>query len=248
MINFRAFIYRVFVGACLLTLSVNGYAEDYKQKIVLELFTSQGCSSCPDADALLGEFAKRANIVALTMPVDYWDHLGWKDTLAKGIFTKRQHTYAKSWGDEGVYTPQMVVNGLVQVVGSHSNEIEDAIQSTAATLHDVQVPVFLKRDGGMLEVEVGATAEGAAYHNGTVWVAFISRNVVVEIDRGENDGRRIVYTNVVRNLTAAGRWEGVKVNYQIAIPRGSEIDGYAAFLQADEPKAILGATIARLSR
>jgi hypothetical protein len=249
MANISAFVCRVLTGVCLVALiSTTGLAEEYKQKVVLELFTSQGCSSCPPADALLSEFAKRTNIVALTMPVDYWDHLGWKDTLAKGIFTKRQRAYAESWGDEGVYTPQIVVDGLMQIVGSHASEIEDAIQNTAATLHEVQVPVFLKKDGNSLELEVGATPEGATYHAGTLWIAFFTHSVSVDINRGENDGRRIVYTNVVRNLTTAGRWEGVRVNYHIAIPRGSDIDGCAAFLQADEPKAVLGAAIARFGR
>ena len=102
-------------------------AGEQKRLDVIELFTSQGCSSCPPADLLLGQFAKRDNVLALSFPVNYWDHLGWRDTLAKDAFNERQRGYAGARGDREIYTPQIVVNGLVHTVGSQKSAIEAAI-------------------------------------------------------------------------------------------------------------------------
>ncbi len=102
-------------------------AQEATPVTVLELFTSQGCSSCPPADALLNELSKRDGVLALTMPVNYWDYLGWKDTLAAEQFTKRQRSYAEFRGDHEIYTPQLIVNGLAQVVGSREDAVDAAI-------------------------------------------------------------------------------------------------------------------------
>jgi hypothetical protein len=223
-------------------------AGESVRKSVLELFTSQGCSSCPPADALLARLARRDDIVALTMPVNYWDHLGWKDTLAMDIFTERQRSYAETRGDREIYTPQLVVNGVEHVVGSRPDEIEDAVRRTSRRIGAAWVPLALQNDDEAVSLEAGAAPIGSAYHGGTVWFAFFNHAIPVDIRRGENTGVRITYTNVVRSLQRAGHWDGEAASFHAAIPRGLDIDGCAAFLQADGTRIILGATIARLAR
>ncbi len=222
-------------------------AADHDRKSVLELFTSQGCSSCPPADALLAKLATRDDIVALTMPVNYWDHLGWRDTLAKEAFTQRQRNYAESRGDREIYTPQLVVNGIAHVVGSRADDIEDAMRRTSLKLDEAWVPLALQRDGEAMRLQAGAAPLDSTYRRGTVWLAFFSNTVPVNIRRGENTGARITYTNVVRRLERAGRWDGEAASFQAMIPRGRGIDGCAAFLQADGSKVILGAAIVHLA-
>ena len=222
-------------------------AGDQKPKSVLELFTSQGCSSCPPADALLGKLAQRDDIVALTMPVNYWDHLGWRDTLAKEAFTERQRAYAEARGDREIYTPQLVVNGVAHVVGSRADDIEEALRRTSRTLGEAQVTVSLRNDGEAVLLQAGAGSPDSAFRGGTLWLAFFSHTVQVDIRRGENYGHKITYTNVVRYLQPAGRWDGEAVSYRMAIPNGPNIDGCAAFLQADGSKFMLGAAIAHLA-
>ncbi len=148
---------------------------------VIELFTSQGCSSCPPADALLAKLARDPDIIALSLPVDYWDRLGWKDTLAKHAFTERQVAYSNVRGDGQVYTPQAVVNGQVHAVGSQRSAIDDAIAGTAAGL---SVPLSVKRAGDDIIVSVGAAQSGASQGKLVLLPVLASRDVV--IGRGEN--------------------------------------------------------------
>src|SRR5436853_7848241 len=119
-------------------------------RAVIELFTSQGCSSCPPADRILGELAKDPSVIALSMPIDYWDYLGWKDTLADSRFTARQKAYSQVRGDREVYTPQAVVNGSVHVIGSDREAIEGAIEETAQGGAAMSVPVRLSIEGTLL--------------------------------------------------------------------------------------------------
>src|ERR1700750_688452 len=129
------------VAACGLILLGDAAAAD--PRAVVELFTSQGCSSCPPADKLLGELAKDANVIALSLPIDYWDYLGWKDTLADKRFTARQKAYSHMRGDRDVYTPQVVVNGSAHVVGSDRAKIEGAIDATKKTEGVMSLPVSM---------------------------------------------------------------------------------------------------------
>jgi hypothetical protein len=216
-------------------------AQDDAPVTVLELFTSQGCSSCPPADALLGKMAKEDGVLALTMPVTYWDYLGWKDTLATENFSQRQRGYAESRGDHEIYTPQLIVNGLAHVVGSREEAINAAIARTGTTLKPVRVPVKLSSEGKDILVRADAAPSGTEFRAGTIWVALYTRSVNVDIRRGENLGRKITYTNVVRHLLPAGRWEGQAVSYRVPRPATEGIDGCAAFLQADKESAIIGA-------
>src|SRR5246500_2977875 len=125
-------------------------------RAVVELFTSQGCSSCPSADKVLGELAKDPSIIALSMPIDYWDYLGWKDTLADARFSARQKAYSHARGDRDVYTPQAIVNGSVPVIGSDRAGIEGAIDNTTKTGGTMSVPVTMSIIGKQINVSVAA--------------------------------------------------------------------------------------------
>src|SRR5215831_3918591 len=136
-------------------------------RAVIELFTSQGCSSCPPADQLVGQLAKDPSLVAMSLPIDYWDYLGWKDTLATPGHTARQRGYAQVRGDRAVYTPQVVVNGVVHVQGSDKAAIDRAIAQTGQQPGTLSVPVTLAVEGGRINVTVPASAEG---RSGEIWL------------------------------------------------------------------------------
>jgi hypothetical protein len=205
-------------------------------KAVIELFTSQGCSSCPPADELLAVLAKRPDVIALSMPVDYWDYLGWKDTLAKPAFTQRQRVYSTNRGDRQVYTPQAVINGLKHANGSSVAEIEGAI---AATSSAIAVPITLSDKAGSLEIGVGA---GSAVR-GTVIALPVLGKREVAIGRGENARRKVAYTNVVREIIALGSWDGAAAVYSIPRTLLEGADSVVILLQAGneaKPFAIMG--------
>jgi hypothetical protein len=208
---------------------------------VIELFTSQGCSSCPAADRLLRHFADRPGVIALTFPVTYWDYLGWKDTLARPENAERQRRYDAIKGGE-VYTPEAIVNGLRHCVGSDLNAIEYALKATAPIIRNEAVWLGLRQLGETLVIETGAARDKAQYKTGKVWVAAIRHSAEVAIKAGENSGRKMTYTNVVLGLAEAGTWEGAPTSYAVklsAIPKGWEM--LVAFLQAEPLGPIIGA-------
>src|ERR1700704_387937 len=146
------------LGVCAIIAIVHpAHAEP---RAVVELFTSQGCSSCPPADRIIGELAKDPSIIALSLPIDYWDYLGWKDTLADARFSARQKAYSQMRGDREVYTPQVVVNGSMHVVGSDREGIESAIGSTGKADRVMSVPVTMTLAGKQITVSVSAPPEG----------------------------------------------------------------------------------------
>ncbi|MEW5963187.1 MAG: DUF1223 domain-containing protein [Pseudomonadota bacterium] len=183
---------------------------------VIELFTSQGCSACPPADALLQTYAERTDIVALSLPVDYWDYLGWKDTFASAKNTERQRNYARGRGDGAVYTPQAVVNGTMHVIGSDQKALEKALDEQAEAFAKTRLPVQFLRSGNMLVVGVGMPPAGVELKEATVWLAVVQRSGTVEIKRGENGGRTVTYANIVRELAPVGMWSGKPLTLQIA--------------------------------
>jgi hypothetical protein len=220
-------------------------ATSAQVKAVYELFTSQGCSSCPAADEVLGSLAKRDDVIALTLPVDYWDYLGWRDTLARPEFTARQKAYAKVLGDGMVYTPQAIVSGIANVNGSNSDKIERAIDKTANLFSAARVPINLSAADGRLVIDVASAPDGVAAKEATVWVAAVSGSVKVPITRGENQGRTIVYSNVVRALMPVGTWNGKEMVVQLdrsSFMHGSA-DRCAVFLQQGHGGPIVGAAI-----
>jgi hypothetical protein len=222
-----------------------GPATSAQLKAVYELFTSQGCSSCPAADEVLGRLAKRDDVLALTLPVDYWDYLGWRDTLARPEFTNRQKAYAKVLGDGMVYTPQAVVSGLAQINGGNADTIEGAIDRTAQLFGASRVPISLSASDGRLVIDVASAPDGVAAKEATVWLVAIAGSVQVPILRGENKGRTIVYSNVVRGLTPIGTWSGQEMVVQLdrsSFMHGSA-DRCAVLLQQGHGGPIVGAAI-----
>jgi hypothetical protein len=216
-------------------------------RAVVELFTSQGCSSCPPADKLMGELSKDdPSIITLSMPIDYWDYLGWKDTLADSRFSARQKAYSHMRGDRDVYTPQAVVNGSAHVIGSDRAGIEGAIDETEKTDGVMSVPVSMSVTGKQINVSVAASRGGPATMHGEVWICSISKAVPISIGRGENRGREITYYNVVRNLLKVGDWNGSPNSWTVPLENISRdgVDAAAVYVQdgnRDKPGPMLGA-------
>ncbi|MEE8505172.1 MAG: DUF1223 domain-containing protein, partial [Kiloniellales bacterium] len=160
--------------------------------VVVELFTSQGCSSCPPADALLGELAGRPDVIALSLHVDYWDYIGWKDPFGSPMNTARQRRYVEELGLRYVYTPQMIIDGRINAVGSRRDEVLDAIERAGRERAGFDIR-FVESGGGKVVIPAGHAPENGA----TVWLAVYDRSHETEIKRGENAGRKLRNTNVV---------------------------------------------------
>jgi hypothetical protein len=226
-----------------LALSVATVPVAAEPRAVVELFTSQGCSSCPPADHLMTELARDSSLVVLSLPVDYWDYLGWKDTLARHDFTLRQQAYSKARGDRDVYTPQVVVNGLSHRVGSDRRAIEAAIRETAVKGGVLRVPVAISRIASGYRVVVGG-----GLGLGEIWLLPVERAAEVEIGRGENSGATVTYRNVVRGMRRIGSYAGQPVTLDIS--RGDVsadgADAFAVLVQESvegHPGAMLGAAM-----
>lgn len=214
-------------------------------RAVLELFTSQGCSSCPPADGVLADLARQPDIVALSFSVDYWDYLGWKDTLAHSSFTARQKAYAQSRSDRQVYTPQMIVNGMKPCIGSDRASVEASIKATSTAGGPLPVNVDISEANGTVTIIVRDDTPQTITRVAEILVVPVSRSQTVQIGRGENRGRTVTYANVVRGMNRVGEWRGGPARYQVSLDtaRGKG-DGYVVLLQTLEdnaPSAILGA-------
>ena len=216
---------------------------------VLELFTSQGCSSCPPADKLFVELAREPGLIVLTMPVDYWDYLGWKDTLAQPAFSSRQRYYAQSRGDNTVYTPQAVVNGGMHVVGSDKAKI-----AMLAAKSSLSVAVTIEEGADKGRITVGASHVARdVLSKGSVFLVPVMRSSSVAIARGENRGKSIAYANVARGIHRLGDWTGETVSFDLPAAQYKSLvtdmnaDGYVVLLQSDAKKSgkILGAARSR---
>ena len=213
-------------------------------RAVVELFTSQGCSSCPPADELLVEYSRQPDIVALSLPVNYWDYLGWKDTLAHVAFTERQKAYAHSRSDRQVFTPQMIVNGKKSSIGSDRAQIEKAIQYTSKGRKTLPVSVTVNEQSGTVTIQVEETPD-TAQREAEVWVLPVLRTQTVPIERGENRGKTITYANVVRGLNRLGEWRGGSARFEMPLEAARKGgDAYVVLLQSTDaarPGVILGA-------
>jgi hypothetical protein len=237
------------LGVCAIVAIIRPAAAE--PRAVVELFTSQGCSSCPPADKVIGELAKDPSVIALSLPIDYWDYLGWKDTLADARFSARQKAYSLARGDRDVYTPQVIVNGSVHVVGSDRAGIEEAIGITRKTDGVMSVPVSMSLTGKQIMVSVAASNKAPAAVHGEIWICSISKAVPISIGRGENRGRDLTYYNVVRNLMKVGDWNGSAASWTVPLENISRegIDGAAVFIQngsRDRPGPMLGAAYTSL--
>jgi len=218
---------------------------------VVELFTSQGCSSCPPADQIIGELAKDPSVIALSLPIDYWDYLGWKDTLADSRFTARQKAYSNMRGEREVYTPQVVVNGSAHVIGSDRARIESAIEETKKADAVMSVPISMTLAGKQINISVAASGKGPAAAHGEVWICSISKAVPIAIGRGENRGREITYHNVVRNLLKVGDWNGASDSWTVPLENiyREGVDAAVVYVQdgnRDKPGPMLGAAYTSL--
>lgn len=222
-----------------LPLSGLALAESGQPKAVVELFTSQGCAQCPPADALLTSLAQRDDVVALAYHVDYWDYIGWEDTFGDQAFSDRQRGYAKSWGSSRIFTPQMVINGTEGVVGSRRDEVQDALTSAQLPL-DVSMDVV----EGMLKLKVPADD---MLGDATIWLVRYLDRADVAIDKGENAGKTMVYTQVVVDRQAVGMWEaetGAEIKLPLDQFGASDNGGIAVLIQAEQggvPGPVLGA-------
>lgn len=233
------------IAALSLAISAGSLAAG-EPRAVIELFTSQGCSSCPPADKLLGQLADDPSVIALTLPVDYWDYLGWKDTLALKGHGVRQRAYAQARGDRAVYTPQVVVNGVAHALGSDKGEIDKAIAESHGKPAVLTVPVQMQVADG--KVTITLPESNAVQGKAQVWLCPVTNKIQVEIERGENSGHKIVYHDVVRRWVKLGEWTGKPETYSLPVAEVTknigDIDHVAVLVQRDvdgKPGVMLGA-------
>ena len=211
------------------------FAQTAEHPVVVELYTSQGCSSCPPADALLAELARTPGVSPLALHVDYWDYIGWADDFAQPGFTKRQKAYAKAAGERMVYTPQMIVGGVERVVGHEPDAVAAAIVAAAARQGAVRLTV--SEAGG--QVVIRAEAQTPLTAPLTVQLVGYNPGVTVDIHRGENAGRVVEYRNIVGSWERVGEWSG-QAPLELRAPRPAEPEG-VVILQRQGPAEIVAA-------
>jgi hypothetical protein len=212
-------------------------------KAVVELFTSQGCSSSPKADALFSELGRRDDLIALAWHVDYWDYIGWPDTFAQPDNAERQRAYAEAWGSSRIYTPQLIVNGAKGVVGSRDKDVTSAIDEAALT-----IPVALTVSADMLEVNVGPHAGGT---EAVVWLITFRDHAAVVIERGENAGKTVDYAQIVTGKQMLGMWDAAGTHLKLPLSEltADGSNGAVILVQSDKgglPGPILGAAQVQL--
>jgi hypothetical protein len=208
---------------------------------VLELFTSQGCSVCPPADEVFSHYAVRPDVLALTFDVDYWDYLGWKDTVATPDNGDRQKQYADARGDGQIYTPQVVVDGHSHVIGSDSQQIDMAIAANAGTL---TVPITMSASDDAITVTV-ADAPASSTPHATVWMVMYDPTVSIAVQQGDNAGHTLTYSNVVRKIRAIAMWKGTALSVDVPrseMARAKLVHG-AVILQAERDDGLPGPVI-----
>jgi hypothetical protein len=238
----------VSLGVCAIIAVIRPAHAD--PRAVVELFTSQGCSSCPPADEFVGELAKDPSVIALSMPVDYWDYLGWKDTLADSRFSARQKAYSRVRGDRNLYTPQMIVNGSAQVIGSDRAAVEGAIKNTGKADGVMSVPVTMTLSDKKINVSVEASKVPTTAR-GEIWLCSVSKAVPISVGRGENRGRDLTYYNVVRNLVKVGDWNGSSGSWSVPLENvfREGVDAAVVYVQdgnREKPGPMLGAAYTEL--
>ena len=169
-----------------------------KSLAVIELFTSEGCSSCPAADEVLSSFMDNPNVVALGFHVTYWNRLGWKDPFSQPIFDKRQYEYGDKFKANGVYTPQAVINGASELVGSKKSQVEKLVKTAIETPSEVSIELekIIKPDG---EIQVKYKLTGDV-KNAVLNLAFVENDISTKVLRGENGGKTLHHDNIVRDF------------------------------------------------
>ncbi|PLL13118.1 DUF1223 domain-containing protein [Tabrizicola sp. TH137] len=226
-----------------LALAAPAFAEDagatggteVRQPVVVELYTSQGCASCPPADEFLAELAAHEEVIALALHVDYWDYIGWEDSFAHAAFTERQKSYARAVKSRMIYTPQMIVGGLDRVEGNTPDAVVKLIGKHLAAERPVRLT--LERQGD--QVVIRAVAEPPLSSGVEVQLVRYLPEAMVAIERGENAGKTVTYHNIVTEWTKLGDWPGVAPLELVAPAPGAE--PVVVILQEPGPAAILAA-------
>ena len=233
-------------GAVMLALSTTGVASLAGAQtadadpatggaVVVELYTSQGCSSCPPADALLRELAGDPGVIALSMHVDYWDYLGWKDVFGSPAFTDRQKAYARAAGDRMIYTPQMVIGGTDRIVGSDAGAVAATLRAHLGQPRTVRLTLTRKGD----RIVIHAVAVPPSDRSFRVQLVRYREAATVAIQRGENAGHEITYSNVVTSWEHLADWQATGPFELAASAPGAERS--AVIIQADGPAEIMAA-------
>lgn len=205
---------RAVLGTLAMLLGASSVAlADDRPRAFLELFTSQGCAACPPADALVDDLARQEGVISVTHPVKIWDFLGWADTLATDNATKRQISYSVARGDRDVYTPQMVLNGTHDVLGSDRAAIQEAVDTLGAD--PLPLPIALDIVDGALQISVGDADIDVP--QATLWLMVIEAHIQVPIGAGENGGRRLTYHNVVGQMRPIGIWKGYPMTFDLPL-------------------------------
>ena len=234
-------------AAALGAASVPGFGSAAAQEpapVVVELYTSQGCSSCPEADAYFAELARQPGVIAIAFHVDYWNYLGWRDPFSSKKFTYRQKEYAMSFRQTGVYTPQIVVQGRRGEVGSDKKAVTRAIAETRKAKLIASVTLE-KLSGNRLRAVVAAAAEAKGAE---VWLALLDRRQTTRVPRGENEGKTLVNVNIVREWRKIGDVADEKLDLTVAASgeKGEKRGAAAVIVQNPKAGQILGAALANL--
>ncbi len=221
--------------AALAAVCVTATSGAQSRPLVIELFTSQGCSSCPPADAYLGQLAGRADVVALAFHVDYWDELGWRDRFELPQSATRQNVYARNLHHPTVYTPQLVIDGRFDAIGADARAVARALAEPRA-----QVPLAISLDEGGVLVHLGPQPQPARCD---VWVVAYLRHALSAIGRGENAGRNLEEFNIVRQVRGLGAWQGEQRAFRVPLSSlPADATDFVVLVQAAGQGPILGAT------
>lgn len=217
-----------------LMVAGQGWAQSAPGTVV-ELYTSQGCSSCPRADAYLTKLASEPGIIALALHVDYWDYIGWKDKFGNPAFSERQRAYAHQVGSKTIYTPQMIVGGVDQAIGSDPDTVSGMIRRHQAA--EQTVVLHLARSGGSVVIDAAARVQPDAPL--VVQLVRYIPSEQVAIERGENAGHTIEYTNIVTSWARVGTWDG-RADLELTVPAPGP-DKVVVILQVEGPGTIVAA-------
>ncbi|MDG1529853.1 MAG: DUF1223 domain-containing protein [Paracoccaceae bacterium] len=208
--------------AAMMTVSIGSMAvsEEYGKNnpVVVELYTSQGCSSCPPADELLEKLTRKGDVIPLALHVNYWDYIGWKDQFAVEAHTKRQKSYSARAGARTIYTPQMVVGGVDHVVGFKPMDLAEAMEIR----RKAQTPVTLNITANGTSIDVMATSDTRIRGGAEIVVVRYTPKQTVDILRGENAGRKLTYNNIVTSLERVAKWDGRRDFTMNFNPKGNE--------------------------
>ncbi|WP_341861818.1 DUF1223 domain-containing protein [Gymnodinialimonas sp. 57CJ19] len=225
-----------FLTAAALSVLSFGTTASADEPVVVELFTSQGCVSCPPADAILAELAERDDVIALALHVDYWDYIGWQDTFAQSAFTERQHAYGRAARSTVVYTPQMVIGGVDHVIGIHAMEVADTIAAHRSAPDPVSVEATQTATGWRVHATWVGQGQAPAM---VVQVVTYTPAEEVAISRGENAGLSVEYHNIVRSWQVVAEWSGA-ADFEAEVLPSSDIP-HVVIVQAAANGPILGA-------